>query len=473
MQCNSLEHRIWDRRTFLIASAAGLGGLGQLHPLCAAQRQQPPDKSTILIWLDGGASHIDTWDMKPQAPLEIRGEFTPIETTVPGINLCEHLPLLAQQTHHLSIVRSVTHADGKLMQGPNNHASGYYHGLTAHPPDPSFSLGEGRRARPDDHPFMGSVVAYKRKLHPSLPQLVMLPRKIRVVDDTPGQYATSLGTDFDPLVIEGNLGQPPVFTLPALELQSGVSTQRLHDRRSLLKALDRSHRQWEGSSAGDRLTRHQQRAFSLLYSQRTKTAFDISREPESVRMQYGQGVNAMSLLMARRLVEVGVPFVTVIWKKEDPVLHKKKACIGTGSWDTHGNNFNCLKEILLPNFDRMFSALLDDLFQRGMLDNTLVMVNSEMGRKPRIGDRRPGGTNGRDHWRQCMSVLFAGGGTKGGQIYGSSDRFAEYPIDQPVTPADIAQTVYQTMGIGNLEAIDGSGNPFNLLEQGQPLQGLF
>ena len=179
------------------------------------------------------------------------------------------------------------------------------------------------------------------------------------------------------------------------------------------------------------------------------------------------------LLMARRLVEAGVPFVTIVWKKEDPELHKKKFCNGAGSWDTHGKNFVCLKEILLPNFDRMFAALLADLHERGLLEETLVLVTSEMGRNPWIGDPRPGGQSGRNHWRQCMSALFAGGGVRGGQTYGSSDRFAAYPQDHPVRPADIAHTVYSAMGIDNLTATDRDGRAFQLLPKSQAIRQLF
>jgi hypothetical protein len=453
-----------------------MGGLGRAASLSGAATPtagRKIAKSTILIWLDGGASHIDTWDMKPAAPAQIRGEFPTIATSTSGITLCEHLPLLARQTQHLAIVQSATHALGNELQGPNNHASGYYHGLTAHPPDRSFFIGEARRSQPDDDPFIGSVVAAKRRLHPSLPQLVMLPRKFRVQDDTAGQYATVLGSDYDPMVVYGSRDQPPRFTVPTLELQAEVSPGRLIARRDLLDSLDRSHRKLDELAATNTFSKHQQRAFSLLYSPQTKSAFDIRREPVSTLRKYGAGVNAMSMLMARRLVEAGVPFVTVVWKKEDPELHKKTFCNGTGSWDTHGKNFVCLKEILLPNFDRMFAALLDDLHERGLLDDTLVVVNSEMGRKPRIGDSRLGGESGRDHWRQCMSVLLAGGGIRGGRLYGSSDRFAEYPRDKPVTPADLAKTIYYAMGIDNLDAVDRNGKPIRLLEEGRPIQELF
>ena len=475
MACNPSEHLALDRRTFLVAGGIGFCGLHVPDLLGAAPSTDRPGrkiaKSTILIWLDGGASQTDSWDMKPEAPLGYRGEFAPISTSAPGILLCEHLPHLARQTQHLCIVRSVGQ---DVRASPNNHGSGIYNNLTAHPPDPSFSqFGESRLPRPDDWPFIGSVVAYKRPLHPNLPQLVALPRRQRVFGDSAGQFGARLGSHYDPLYVQGSRDNPMDFTVPALNLSGGMTVKRLNDRRRLLEILGHAEGVLSQSDTVSRFSQHQKRAFSLLLSSQAKKAFDISQEPESVRRKYGTGINAMSLLMARRLAEAGVPFVTVFWKKEDPALHKKNFCNGVGSWDTHGKNFPCLKDILLPNFDQMFAALLDDLHQRGMLEDTLVVVNSEMGRKPKVGDKRAGGAGGRDHWRQCMSVLFAGGGIRGGQVYGSSDRLGEFPDDQPVSPADIAKTIYYAMGIDNLEATDRDGQPLNLLEEGEPLTALF
>jgi uncharacterized protein (DUF1501 family) len=217
----------------------------------------------------------------------------------------------------------------------------------------------------------------------------------------------------------------------------------------------------------------QDRALSLLLNSVTTDAFDVSREPESIRQRYGETVNGMSLLAARRLVEAEVPFITVFWRGDPDRLNKK--CASGGGWDTHGNNFKCLQEDLLPEFDKAFSALIEDLANRGMLDSTLVMVTSEMGRKPKIGDPRSGGVNGagRDHWTHCLTDVLAGGGIRGGQTYGSSDRFAEYPANKPLTPADVTKTAYHAMGINDLEAIDPQGRPYNLLAEGKPLVELF
>ena len=211
---------------------------------------------------------------------------------------------------------------------------------------------------------------------------------------------------------------------------------------------------------------------NLLLASETTTAFDLEQEPQSVRDRYGTSVNAMSLLLARRLVQAEIPFVTVFWKENEKIKDK---CKSAGGWDTHGNNFGCLKEHLLPEFDQAFSALVEDLAQRGMLDETLLLVTSEMGRQPKIGDRRSGGVSGagRDHWTHCQSVLLAGGGIQGGQTYGASDRFGEYPSDLPVTPADITKTVYHATGTRDLIARDSQGRPYSLLESGQSLTALF
>jgi uncharacterized protein (DUF1501 family) len=216
----------------------------------------------------------------------------------------------------------------------------------------------------------------------------------------------------------------------------------------------------------------QQRALSLLSSARTTAAFDVAREPLGLRERYGPTVNGMSLLLARRLVEAGVPFITVFWMENEKIASK---CKSAGGWDTHGNNFNCLKDPLLPEFDRGFATLLDDLAQRGLLDSTLVMVTSEMGRKPRIGDPRSGGVSGagRDHWTHCLSVLLAGGGIRGGQAYGASDKRAEYPADRVVTPGDVARTVYHAMGIDDLQARYRECRPYGLLEEGRVIEGLY
>lgn len=466
-----------DRRAFLTASTSGLASLGfarglraSTGPAVAAPALAKPAKSTVLFFLCGGASHIDLWDMKPEAPLEYRGEFKPIRTTADDIRLCEHLPLLARQAHRFALVHGVTDAG----RATGDHHAGYYYNLTGHAPDDTFKQqGNDRRPQPDDWPYMGSVVAMKRPAHPSMPQLVTLPHKpSRPPFTRPGQFAGRIGLEHDPFFLNGSFEEPLRFAAPTLSMSGGVSAARLQDRRSLLAALNDARRELDHEDAVQNYVKQQERAFDLLASSRTADAFDIAAEPESLRALYGDDVNAMSLLMARRLVEAGVPFITVFWKEDQSLAAQ---CKSAGGWDTHGDNFNCLRQHLLPKFDRSFSAFLEDLSSRGLLDETLVLVTSEMGRMPRVGDRRSGGTvgAGRDHWTACMSVLMAGAGVAGGRVVGATDARAEYPLDRPIHPEDITRTVYYAMGITDLEAHDRLGRAYSLLEEGRPLTELF
>lgn len=468
-------HRMPDRRCFLVAGGLGFFGLNLASAAAYAADAADPKrrktaKSAIMIWLSGGASHIDTWDMKPGAVAEYRGPFQPMATNAPGISLCEHLPRLAMQAHHLAIVRSL----GDHGRGTGDHHAGYYYNLTGHAPDRTFhQLLNARTPYVGDWPSMASVVALKRPVHPFLPSAITLPHKEGAPEFTrPGQFAARLGIAYDPVFVEGTRERPLDFTVPALSLHGDLAADRLLARRDLLQALDRARRGADREIAIRDYNIHQRRAFTLLASPQTQNAFDLHREPLAVRERYGPGINASSMLMARRLVEAQVPFVTVFWKGDRAL---DQLCNSGGGWDTHGNNFNCLKDRLLPEFDRPFAALLEDLHDRGLLDETLVLVSSEMGRKPRIGDPRSGGINGagRDHWTACMSVLLAGGGIRGGQVYGASDKRAEFPLDNPIAPEHIAHTVFHAMGIDNLAATDREGRPFQLLEEGHALVDLF
>jgi Protein of unknown function (DUF1501) len=462
-----------DRRTLLVAGTSALGLVSPAFhsPSFAAPVPRTKiAKSTIMIWLSGGASHIDTWDMKPQAPLEYRGLFSPVSTSAPAIQLCEHLPHLAKQAHHLAIIRSL----GDHGRGTGDHHAGYYYNLTGHAPDPTFHrLLNARTPYSTDWPSMASVVAMKRPLHPSLPQAITLPQKEGAPEYTrPGQFAARIGLESDPVFVDGSREKPMEFAAPALKLQGEISATRLRSRRELLTTLDESRSRLDKTLAFGNYSKQQQKAFTLLGSSQTKSAFDLGQETDGTLDNYGRGINSTTMLMARRLVEAGVPFVTVFWKDNREL---DTLCKSGGGWDTHGNNFNCLKDRLLPEFDRPFSALLADLHERGMLDETLVMVSSEMGRKPKVGDPRSGGPNGagRDHWTSSMSILMAGGGIRGGQVYGSSDRLAEFPAANPTAPEDIAHTVFHAMGINDLSAQDAEGRPLHLMAEGRPLLELF
>ena len=470
---NPAHHQLRpNRRTFLVASAfasatpwSGYGAATTPAPARGKAR------STILFFLCGGSSHIDTWDMKPDAPDEYRGPFRPIATSAPGVRVCEHMPLLAQQAHHLAVIHSV---NGTV--NTNDHHAGYYHQLTGHIPDLSFrTLGNNRPPMPDDWPFVGAVVGSRRPQHPHLPNAITLPHKPSPPPYTrPGQFAARLGAEFDPLYVLGSRDEPVSFRAPALVLSGDVTAERLTSRHELRQSIDAARRDLELYARHPIWDRLQNRALSLLSSARTADAFDVASEPSAIRERYGaSSVNGMSLLLARRLVEAGVPFITVFWLGDSKPTKK---CRSAGSWDTHGNNFNCLKENLLPEFDRALAGLLQDLQDRGLLDSTLVWVTSEMGRQPKIGDPRSGGASGagRDHWTHCMSVVLAGGGIRGGQTYGSSDQRAEYPSDRVVTPGDIAATVYEAMGITDLEFHDKENRPMSLLRpDATPIRSLF
>jgi len=466
-----------DRRAFLTASTMGLASLGfrggvqaTTGSSAASPTLAKPAKSTVLFFLCGGSSHIDMWDMKPQAPLEYRGEFKSIRTRGDDIVLCEHLPLLARQAHRFAMIHGVT--DGGRATG--DHHAGYYYNLTGHAPDVTFKQqGNDRRPYPEDWPYMGSVVAMKRPPHPSLPSLITLPHKPSKLPFTrPGQFAGRIGMEFDPFFLNGSFDEPLNFAAPTISMSGGMSAARMQDRKSLLAAMNEARRELDHEMMVQNYARQQERAFDLLSSSSTANAFDIQSEPLSLRERYGQDINGMSLLMARRMVEAGVPFVTVFWKEDESTA---KQCKSAGGWDTHGDNFNCLRQYLLPKFDRSFSAFLEDLSSRGLLDETLVLVTSEMGRMPKIGDRRSGGSAGagRDHWTACMSVLMAGAGIRGGMAVGETDARGEYPKDRPIYPEDITKTVYYAMGIDNLEAHDRLGRAYNLLDEGKPLVELF
>ena len=455
--------------------AGGLGFFGLTWPGLLRARAAPraadavggpraPARACILVYLDGGMSHIDTLDMKPSAPAEYRGEFRPIATTLPGVPICEHLPRLGRILHHCALVRTMGQR-GRGIIGDNHHTAAYYY-LTGHVPDPSFGQrGLNRKPQGEDWPFLGSVVALKRGGRQALP-LVALPDRARSAEYIrAGQFAGMLGNAFEPFLVLGNPDRPSEFTVPNLSLPADVTLDRLDARRSLLRQLDGVTRSLEkGGQAHDQ---HQQRAFRMLSDSVRGGAFDLGREPVRTRARYGDDVNGQSLLLARRLVESGVPFVSVQWQ---PRRNREELCSG---WDTHRNNFHCLRTYLLPYLDQAFSALIEDLAQRGLLDQTLVVLLSEMGRKTRIGDPRAGGENGRDHWVHCQTVLLAGGGIKRGFVLGASDRTASYPVDRPTGPEDLAATIYHALGITDLSAQTREGRPVHLLEDGEPMRELF
>ena len=467
------------RRESLRLGSLSLAGLS-LPELFAAENaplgetKRKTAKSCILFFLEGGPAHQDTFDMKPDAPAEVRGEFKPIATSVPGVTVCEHLPQLAAQMHHLAQVRSVHHT-------VVDHNAGAYYALTGRAPFVGGRLIV--HDEPENFPPFGAVLAKLRPTRRTLPPFVHIPEIMSNNGyEIPGERAGFLGPAFDPLVI----GDPsaPNFRVPGLRLARGVSLERLAERRELLDRLNRGDAIGGALASDDEakhLETHHQRALDLVSSSEVRKAFDLAKESAKTRERYGlpdrvdRSVEArkfgglphlgQSMLLARRLIEAGVRLVTV--------------CTGRRidqAWDTHRDHFPLLKRSLLPYADRAFSAVLADLHERGMLDETLVVAMGEFGRTPRLGQitsAAGAAPAGRDHWPHCYTVLLAGGGIGGGAIYGASDRHAAYPARDPVTPEDIAATIYEALGVPpETRILDRLNRPQDLA-LGRPIRDLF
>ena len=440
----------------ILTGSAACGYAGARTP---AKPQTAKANSVILIDLFGGPSHIDTFDPKPDAPDGIRGEFNTIPTVLPGVRVCEHLPLLARRLDKLAVVRSVTHKYNS--HNPYGVMTGYDGG---HDQTDYF-------ARPTNHPSVPSVCQFfgVGRGH-DLPGYVMLPafpgysQGLRRA----GPYGGYLGPKFDPVFSTADtfsgkdtssdkdfynpdikpLGEP---RLPKIE--SGLTLDALNDRRSLVQQLDSKSAAFDAKGHDVR----RNAAFDLLLSPKAKSAFDLSQEPLKLRERYGRDVFGQSALLARRLVEAGVTFVTIHTEAKP-----------NGHWDTHENNFAMLKGLLLPFLDRAVSALVDDLSERGLLEDTLIVVTGDMGRTPRVN-----GKAGRDHWPQCGFCLFAGGGTKPGVVHGTTDKIAAFPSDHPVSAGDLVATVYHLVGVDPDGMVpDHTNRPQHIAHGGKPIRGI-
>ena len=421
-----------------------------------------PIRSCIFLFYYGGPSHIDTYDMKPSAPAEIRGDFRPISTKVPGLQICEHLPRMAQVMDKVAVIRSVHHS-------ATLHDSASIHALTGRPLDGTDR--ELFEPIPQFYPSYGSAVAHMKPQTASQVPYAALPYVFQNVVPTPCQGGGMLGNKWDPLRIDVD----PIakhYLADALGLRDGMNLGRMAERRGLLSQLNASHRSL------DSMSRYHDRALQLIESESIRNALDISREPESVRQRYGFGsdptdkgevngggaemgfarqMRGQNLLLARRLVEAGVQFINVYDCKQQGQ-----------NWDAHANGSSQHKNYLLPQADQSLSALIEDLDQRGLLESTLIVASGEFGRTPKINT-----TAGRDHWPHCYSVVMAGGGVCGGAIYGASDKQGGYPISDPVTPGDIAASIYWRFGINHsVDLHDPLGRPHRLAI-GEPLRKLF
>jgi hypothetical protein len=424
-------HRYCDgitRRDFVRMGAAGALTLaGYLRRLEAGAVQPARGKSAIFIFLGGGPTHLDTFDMKPEAPAEIRGEFQPIATRVPGLQVSEHLPKLADCAGRYAVVRGVSHT----LAG---HELGTEYLNTGSRPVPSLV-----------YPGYGAVVSKELPGAADLPHFVAIP--------TTPQKAGYLGVRHAPLQTNA-VPQPGLpFSVRGISLGSGLTVAEFEKRQKLLTTLDATFKGVEADSKLlDGLDRFAQQAYDMISSPRAKNAFDVSQEKPEVAQRFGEHRFGLSCLLACRLIEAGVRFVTVTF----------------GGWDTHGGNFRACKESLLPQLDQGLSALLTALAERGLLETTTVCVTGEFGRTPKINERA-----GRDHWPRAMFVLFAGGGVKGGQVIGASDDKGMGPVGEAITPDQVAATFYHSLGIDyHKEYHTSTGRPVMIVREGSVIPGL-
>ncbi len=425
-----------SRRAFLrvgALSAFGLSLPGFLRQLQAAPRA--PSKKTVnclLLWMQGGPSHIDTFDPKPDAPVEIRGEFSTVPTTLPGVRISEHLPLLAKQTDKYSIIRGHDPKNGS--HGVADHLM-----MSGHKFNPAMAF-----------PCFGSVVAKERGYQDGMFPFVQLGRAIDRRFN--GGVAGFLGDQYNAFEVHED-PNAPVFRVRDLSVAGDAERARLERRYTMLNELDRQQRAVErGVTSVKARDEFYEKAHGLITSPAAKRAFDLNQEPDKVREQYGRTPFGQSCLLARRLVEAGVHFVTVT----------------DGGWDTHQNNFRSLKDRKLPALDRGYAALLQDLSDRGLLDNTLVVWFGDFGRTPKVNP-----SAGRDHWATAGVACLGGGGVKRGEVVGATNQLAEFVTDSPVSPQDLAATIYHTLGVPLhtwYRAQDG--RPIELVPEGKPIRQL-
>ncbi len=454
--CNGFEQTRISRRHLLTVGAAGLLGL-HLPALLRAEgtrRRKAPAKAVIFLHQFGGPSHLDTFDPKPDIPESFRGEFRPIRTAVPGVLISERLPRMARLADRYALVRSVHH-DMK------NHNSATYYSLTGHaPPLDDIRL----RDTPELFPAYGSVVDRLAPARAGMPTFAAFPYVLRDGSVTPGQHASFLGKAHSPLFI----GQDPNssdFRLPELSLPANLSLDRLENRRQMLRLVDSQAELLEFSAAARGVNLFYDKALTMLTSPRVRQAFDLAAEPAAVRDRYGRTTYGQSCLLARRLVEAGARFVNVYFA---PNIGGQGS---SGGWDTHGFKgkpmYPILKDYLIPVTDQTVPALLEDLDQRGLLQETVVLWMGEFGRSPRINNMA-----GRDHWPKCYTVLMAGGGVRPGMVYGSSDKTGAFPAGDPVKPDDVAATLFHLLGIDpHTEVYDALSRPLPIAK-GEVLTGL-
>jgi hypothetical protein len=475
-------HPLFHRRSMIQAGAIGLLGLGTNHlsalraatPAGSGNTQSGQARAAIYIFLSGGLSQHDSFDMKPEAPDNIRGEFKPIATRTPGLAICEHLPRLAERSDLWALVRSLTHDS-------NDHSAGHHIMLTGRSDLPvGFNPAA---ARPADWPSIAAVAGSAAPERNNLPPAVVLPERLvhnsgRVI---PGQFAGILGQRNEPWFVEASpfhstsygafpeyqfdhqeRGHPDnrVFQAPNLSLPQGIDSTRFGGRVNVLAEVDQQRRRLDRLGESIDFDRYRQGVISLLADPKVRSAFDVTRADDGTQDRYGRNSFGWSLLMARRLVEADVSLVQVNLGNNE-------------SWDTHGEAFPHLKDKLLPPTDKAVSALLDDLNENGLLDSTLIVMAGEFGRTPKVTHlpqyyKLPG----RDHWGAVQTVFFAGGGVRGGAVIGSSDKIGAFPASQPQRPENMAATIYQSLGIPAQAVFHDALDRPHQIYRGEPIAGL-
>ncbi len=459
-----------DRREFLRIGITGLGLPAAAVPGLAAgpAANHGPGwgraRSVLLVFTGGGQSQLEMWDPKPEAPRVVQGEFSTIQSSVPGTFLGEHMPRIAALADRYTILRSMTHEDLDHGSATYLALTGHYHRQRSANPLP----------RPDDFPTFGSLLARVRRTRRFTHTAAHLNAPLFSPNTpAPGQFAGMLGREFEPLQL-GDLSQHPM-TLPGLETRAGLPPIRVAARQRLLTAIDTYRDRLAGNRQLDGKDTLYAQAWRMLADPACRQAFDLSREPASIRDRYGRNRSGQTCLLARRLVEAGVPLVTVMWNHNSRGQDKAPGVTDEYGWDTHNDIFTALRTHLLPRFDLSFSALLEDLETRGLLETTLVICMGEFGRAPLVALERSfkGSTPGRKHWAAAYSIVLAGAGIRPGAIYGSTDRLAAYPRSRPVAPWDIAATIFHALGIDPHTTYTDPLNRPATLTTGRATTGLF
>jgi len=409
--------------------------------------------------MDGGPSHIDMFDLKPGAPDEIRGPVRPIDSSVPGVSVGEHLPLLARQMHHVAQIRSVRHEDVPHDQAVYRMLTGYRHNIQA----------GGLKVEDSDLPHMACAVNRAGSAAVAMPKAIQIPEPMRIdARILPGQNAGILGARWNPFPV--NVTRNGEVVPPDLARVERVTANRLAQRRELLGRLQNQSLQGNVAVATE-FTALQDQVMRILQRRSIHEAFDLDREPAALREAYGRDRHGQSTLLARRLIEAGAQFVTVYWGKEIQDWGGDwKPMLANNPWDTHRNHFPLIKDSLIPRADRTLAALLTDLSDRGLLDETLVIWMGEFGRSPRIS--KMFATPGREHWPHAFTILMAGAGIRGGSVYGATDQYAEYVTDDPVSPGDVTATVFDALGFDPHQAVS-SRKKQHRLSTGRPVDRLF